>query len=266
VIAAAAAQFAFYVGVDRLVGAPPLHPPFLLARLIEDGSGYRYLKQTCPGNGFQVCQFLDRLPLDASAFLWASGTPPGVFAEASPAVKRQLAAEQNRFVLAVVRSDPTTVLWEAARNAAGQIAIVGLTEFNYDTLTRQFFDSKIPTEHLTRLHRTPAYRNMLPTQPLLVLYVSTFLVATIFVLIVAFRGKVAAGISARVGAIAAWALAGVAINDIVCGVLSGPHDRYSMRVAWLVPFAALMLATELLGKRSHAGHSPAVAAEPSSGA
>ena len=32
---------------------------------------------------------------------------------------------------------------------------------------------------------------------------------------------------------------GIAVNAAICGILSGPHDRYEARVAWLIPFAAL---------------------------
>jgi len=52
---AVAAGIAFGWAVKHLVGAPPIRPPILMARLIEDGPGYRYLKDTCPQSGFQVC-------------------------------------------------------------------------------------------------------------------------------------------------------------------------------------------------------------------
>src|SRR5206468_297508 len=35
----------------------------------------------------------------------------------------------------------------------------------------------------------------------------------------------------------------VVINAAVCGVLSGPFARYQARVAWLVPAAALVVAS-----------------------
>jgi hypothetical protein len=33
---------------------------------------------------------------------------------------------------------------------------------------------------------------------------------------------------------------GVVLNAAICGVLSGPYDRYQARVIWLVPFAAAL--------------------------
>jgi hypothetical protein len=38
---------------------------------------------------------------------------------------------------------------------------------------------------------------------------------------------------------------GVVINAVVCGAVSGPHDRYEARVAWLVPFVAIALLLEI---------------------
>jgi len=67
------AQSVFFAAVRHVVGAAPLRPPFLMARTIEDGPGYRYIRATCPSNGFKVCEFADRLPLMADDFLWKSG-------------------------------------------------------------------------------------------------------------------------------------------------------------------------------------------------
>jgi hypothetical protein len=40
-------------------------------------------------------------------------------------------------------------------------------------------------------------------------------------------------------------LLGVVINAVVCGAVSGPHDRYEARVAWLVPFVAIALLLQI---------------------
>ena len=68
---AAAAEAAFSVAVTRLVGAPPSRPPFLTARIIEEGPGYHYWHDTCPASGFKVCEFLPRLPMPADEFIWS---------------------------------------------------------------------------------------------------------------------------------------------------------------------------------------------------
>ena len=35
-------------------------------------------------------------------------------------------------------------------------------------------------------------------------------------------------------------LVGVSVNALVTGALSGPHDRYQARIAWLLPLAGLL--------------------------
>jgi hypothetical protein len=43
--------------------------------------------------------------------------------------------------------------------------------------------------------------------------------------------------------------AGIVLNGAICGALSGPHDRYEARVAWLVPFCALTVGIALWQRR-----------------
>ena len=47
-VIATLAQSILSMTVQHVVGAPPLRPPFLMARTIEDGPGYRYILATCP--------------------------------------------------------------------------------------------------------------------------------------------------------------------------------------------------------------------------
>ena len=35
-------------------------------------------------------------------------------------------------------------------------------------------------------------------------------------------------------------LVGLGANAVATGALSGPHDRYQARIAWLLPLAALL--------------------------
>jgi hypothetical protein len=35
-------------------------------------------------------------------------------------------------------------------------------------------------------------------------------------------------------------LVGAGVNALVTGALSGPHDRYQARIAWLLPLAAVL--------------------------
>ena len=50
-------ELSFAVLVERLVGAPVVRPPVLMARIIADGTGATYLREKCPQAGFSVCEF-----------------------------------------------------------------------------------------------------------------------------------------------------------------------------------------------------------------
>jgi hypothetical protein len=36
-------------------------------------------------------------------------------------------------------------------------------------------------------------------------------------------------------------------NAIICGVISGPHDRYGARLVWIATFTALLAAAQVFG-------------------
>ena len=241
------AQSLFSAAVRHVVGAAPLRPPFLMARTIEDGPGYRYVRATCPSNGFKVCAFADRLPLMADDFLWKSGRD-GVFASASPEERRELSNEQMRFTLAVIRFDPWGQLAASLKNAALQLTELGLTEFQYTDAEKESFAGKIPGTHLSTLRTSAASRGTMPLRYFEAWIMGCVVIAG-FVLAAALRRRIPRSPpDPPVIPIIIWTVIGLLVNGAVCGILSGPHDRYSARVAWLLPFAALLIGETLLSK------------------
>jgi hypothetical protein len=241
------AQSVFFAAVRHVVGAAPLRPPFLMARTIEDGPGYRYIRATCPANGFKVCGFADRLPMMADDFLWKSG-PGGVFAAASPDERRELSNEQVRFLLAVIRYDPWGQLSASMKDAAMQLTELGLTEFQYTDFEKESFAVKIPGAHLNTLRASAAYRGTMPLRYLDAWLLGSVVIAGFVVAAALLRRVPRAPPDSPVVPIILWTVIGILVNAVVCGILSGPHDRYSARVAWLLPFAALLVAEALLSK------------------
>jgi len=236
------AQSVFFAAVRHVVGAAPLRPPFLMARTIEDGPGYRYIRATCPSNGFKVCEFADRLPLMADDFLWKSG-PDGVFAAASPEANEQL-----RFLLAVIRYDPWGQLSASLKDAAMQLTELGLTEFQYTDLEKEGFAGKIPGAHLKTLRESAAYRGTMPLRYLEGWIQGCVVLALFVVAAVLLRRIPRTPPGSPTVPIIIWIVIGILVNAAICGILSGPHDRYAARVAWLLPFAALLIAEALLPK------------------
>jgi hypothetical protein len=53
-------------------------------------------------------------------------------------------------------------------------------------------------------------------------------------------------LDAAVVRLTAWIVAGTLVNAAICGVVSGAYPRLGVRTAWLIPFAALLIALALL--------------------
>lgn len=233
------AEKTFGLAVERFVGAPPLRPPFLMARVIDDGPGYDYLKASCPGNGFQVCRFMERLPTGSDDFLWSFDPARGVFATVDGQTRRALSAEQMRFVLAVIAHDPLGQASAAAGNVLYQLRLLRVPEFGYEAWNLDGYRVKIPEPHRSRLFDSPAGRSQMPVEPLGWVGMISFIAALgLIVWRLATRWRhVDPALRTLIGLL----LVAVLLNAVICGVLSTPHHRYQARIAWLLPLAALML-------------------------
>jgi hypothetical protein len=232
---------AFTLAVTKLVGEPPLTPPFLMARLIDDGPGYDYLRDTCPGSGFLACRFAPRLPLPSDAFLWSKDSATGVFGASDPDVRRALSREQYRFAWAVLMHEPFRQTVVSLRNAAEQAFLLKATEFGYTPEEKATFVRKLPAAYFMVMRTTPAYTDRVP---LVLLAVMSYLSSAIGIgFLVSFwvsgRLRQVRG-PPHLAGLVCWVVFGVVANAAVCGIMSGPHDRYQARVVWLLPALALI--------------------------
>lgn len=232
---------AFTLAVTRLLGEPPLTPPFLMARLIDDGPGYQYLKDTCPGSAFVACRFVDRLPLESDDFLWSKDPARGVFAVTDPRTRRELSNEQYRFAVAVLLHQPLRQVVVSLRNAGEQAGLLQATEFAYTAQDKATFERKLPASYLAAMKQTPAFLGRVPILGLSVLSYLSTAIGLICCLTLFFCGRYQqVRRPERLLLFTGLVVFAVVANAAVCGIMSGPHDRYEARVAWLIPAIALM--------------------------
>jgi hypothetical protein len=189
--------------------------------------------------------------MTADDFLWSTD-PSGVFAPASVEVRRELEAEQLRFVWSVFQYDPMAVIKSSSKNVLGQIASMGLGEFSSDG-SRNINLTKLPMPYQKAFQESASYRGEMPIALVSFVQWVTFGLALLVLFLVFFSSRWLHRVNfenlTKIGIL----ILGVAVNAAVCGVLSGPHDRYAARVAWLLPFAALTVVF-CLKRRHAAGH------------
>jgi hypothetical protein len=87
----------------------------------------------------------------------------------------------------------------------------------------------------------------MPVAVFSILNAATFLIGSIFIVFALSYWKQRLG--PHIAALVMGIVAGVLSNAAICGILSVPSNRYSARVAWLMPFAALLVVFGLLAHR-----------------
>jgi hypothetical protein len=252
ILCGVAGEALFSAGVDHALGRPPIRPPFVTARLTADGPGTRYLHDTCPGNGFLLCRYMKRLPLPSDHFLWSKSGVDGVFRAIPPEERRQLAADESRFVLATLMHLPHDTIEAFFVGARKQIDRTGLSEFNYSWVERGFFYNNLPRPIYMQATKTRAFVLGMPTSPL-----SAFgRNLAILSLIICAWALVDRRIPRNLRIAVAMVLCGVVVNAFICGGLSGAHDRYQARVLWLLPWIAYLALVARFAARYAVAKSP----------
>jgi hypothetical protein len=213
---------------------------FLLARLQADGPAVATLRARCPQAGWYLCGFLDRLPMDSDEFLWDPASPVSRDAAGNPRAMGSvlLAPEASAIVRETLRDQPLGFALSAARNGLVQLVTAGIG----DTLGPEHLDlsarraiAAFPPGVLAAFDAARQMRGELRA-------VAAPFAAVIPVALVLSVPLLSLGLVRRPearGMLLAICV-GVSANALATGGLSKPHERYQARIAWLLPFAALL--------------------------
>ena len=240
---------ALALGTVNLIGhgrfsLSPYGSVFVLTRSLYDGPAMDVLRRHCPQAGWRLCILVpDGLPASPDEFLWRRSSP--LQRVGGP---KQIAGEAKAILLTALHEEPRAMLWSALSDTFRQLGMVatgdGLQPWP-ETVTpvihRDFpaaearrYDAALQTTgHLA----VPGWLQALHTAALLL-----GVAATLASLGAALRRR------HPVAGLCAATLVCLLANAAVTGALSGPHDRYQSRVAWLVVFAPL---TAGLALRQH---------------
>jgi hypothetical protein len=238
---------AFNLMVQHSVGKPPLMPPFLTARVIQDGPGARFIRERCATQRFEVCRYAARLPMPADDFLWGMTPQNGVFETAGHDGRRALGEEQTRFALAAAAAYPLQQAQASLKNTLAQLGDTELSDFTYKPSVRASLSGDLPAEHLGQLRASRAYHEAWPLKMLQALQTGALLLALLAAAWMVAHPRQTLTVEQDEDQNAAILMAllivaGVLANGAVCGILSSLYGRYQARVVWCLPLAALALA------------------------
>lgn len=259
---------AFYAAaVERAAGETIGNPPYLMARVIADGPGERFLNERCDDPRFAACMFRGVDYRDHNDFLWGSSGATPNYATADRATQLALQAEERSFVIAAVLNAPFEQAGASLINAATQFVLLGVPEiaFGAERMAREpaFADQAI-------LQATPNLRSCLERgdacladteiRRLWSRLVSAATLAALIALLLMLARERAALLSPTTTdagrremlLMAAILVLVLAANAALCGALSGPHDRYQARLAWIGALFLGVLAHKVLTRARHA--------------
>ncbi len=241
------------VAGNQMLAVSPYGSVFMLARLVADGPGRALVDTSCPAAGWRLCAWKGRLTSNSDAFLWdpdgpvwANGFGPILFAP-----------EASRIVRTTVIAHPVEVARAMLRNAARQLLRSDLG----DTLGPDYLDATVlpklmkffPANEVARYHASlqAAGRLRAVAAPLLWPDRVALALGLAGTLWMAARWRR----NPRLAALAALVLIGLLANAVSTGALSGPHDRYQARIAWLLVVPPLLML--LGGQLPRAASGPA---------
>lgn len=256
-------------GAELITGNTIRNAPYLAGRVIADGPGARYLETHCDEGRFAICQFQGTRFLDHNDFLWGSHGAAENWVESDPDLKLAVQEEEKAFVIAVVSAYPWQQLQATLQNTATQLIFVGIRETIHGAedimVSPAFMDNELMT-HVPNLEgcatgtrcqaHTPlreAWGSLVYTCLLVTLAALVTLTAIRLPRIFSPMAPVETGVQKLLIA-GVFVLVVLLANAAVCGSLSGPHDRYQARVAWI---AFLVLSTGILYWKSVKPHETA---------
>ena len=243
-------------GMRAIFGEPVRPPPFMEGRVIVDGPGQQFLRETCTKQAFAACLWKDLKVWNTDDIIWPDVTWHGLPLITDPAERRRFLDEQDAVVLGTLEHHPFAQLRASLRNAVKQLLDINIAQDVGESLTGLL---NVHTDRTMRLLRivpdlgpcltaqaqacddAGPLRSLLPLQWAVVLGALAVLGWRIVAWIRPEEGSTAALERQRVVVFALIIVGGVILNAALCGAVSGPWGRYQARVVWLVPMAAVLL-------------------------
>lgn len=212
----------------------------MFGRMLQDGIVMRYLDEHCPDARLRLCDHRAELPTDSDEFFWGEGLFDrlGRF--------QGLNDEMRTIVLESLRAYPWLQLETALVATLRQLVMVrtgwGVLDSIWHThgMIETFAPAMLPAMKAARQQK-----GELDFTAINRLHVPVALASMLLLL-----GVIGLDVRhprfADLGLLATTAALAILANAFVTGALSGPHDRYGARAAWIATLVIAMAAWRAL--------------------
>lgn len=215
-------------------------------RMLQDGIVTKYLNDHCGKEKLKLCPYRNELPATADEFLWGNGMfdTLGRF--------QGLGDEMGHIVVRSLAEYPAWQAEAALKATAQQLVHVATGEGTNGWLPHTYgiIEHYIPSQvaPMRAAHQQHWEINFAAVNRL---HVPVALGSMVLVLAMLAR---AAWRRKRddftlLAATVSFALLG---NAMICGIISGPHDRYGARMVWIATLTVLLAATRYFGDEEEA--------------
>jgi hypothetical protein len=217
-------------------------------RMLQDGIVKRYLRDHCPDAQLKLCPYRDDLPTDADDFLWSYG----VFNELGRF--DGLREEMRHIVLHSLKEYPLQQVETAVAATASQLRLVGTGYGTHDRIWHTYGIIKrfIPAE-VPAMQQARQQRGELDFELINRVHVPIALGSMVLALVLLARAWIRRDVD-EPARLVGMVMVAILANAFVCGALSGPHDRYGARMAWIVTFAVAIAVLRAAGRSPANGH------------
>jgi hypothetical protein len=218
-------------------------------RMLQDGIVTRYLHEHCPEQHFKLCPYRDDLPETADDFLWSRET---VFNKLG-----RFPGMGDEMGYIAVHALAEYPLWqaEAALMATGEQMLKVATGENTDPPTTPHTYGIIRRylpQQLKLMNAARQQTGFITFGPINLIHVPVALISIFLVFGMFARAIWRRRLDEFTLFIATVSLALLG-NAFVCGVISGPHDRYGSRLVWIATFVVLMAGVRRFSRHDKPG-------------
>jgi hypothetical protein len=215
-------------------------------RMLQDGIVARYLNDHCAHENFKLCPYRNELPATADEFLWGHS----MFDDLG-----RFEGMNDEMGYIAVHALEEYPLWqaEAALKATMQQLVhiatgEGCTEWLGHTygIIERYIPAQARLMHAARQQRKEINFTAVNWMHVPVALASMLACLALF----------AIGLWRRqfddITLLAATVCFTLLGNAMICGIISGPHDRYGARLVWIATFVALIAASRCFGDEDEA--------------